>query len=118
MKNKLNTLYIYIKLFGFDPIVFLNTSKSIYFYLRDFYILNKQKGNNKLFSFGRIFPILDERFQESGSMKGHYFHQDIEIARKVYINNPIRHIDIGSRTDGFVAHVEVFREIEIIDIRE
>ncbi len=27
-------------------------------------------------------------------------------------------MDVGSRTDGFVAHVAVFREIEILDIRE
>jgi hypothetical protein len=30
---------------------------------------------------------------------------------------PIRHIDIGSRVDGFVAHVASFREIEVLDIR-
>jgi len=34
------------------------------------------------------------------------------------MNSPERHLDIGSRTDGFVAHVAVFREIEVIDIRE
>jgi SAM-dependent methyltransferase len=50
-------------------------------------------------------------------MKGHYFHQDLLIAKKIFLNNPIKHIDIGSRTDGFVAHVAVFREIEIFDIR-
>jgi SAM-dependent methyltransferase len=51
-------------------------------------------------------------------MSGHYFHQDIHVARKIFLNKPIRHLDIGSRTDGFVAHVSVYREIEIIDIRE
>ncbi|NTV83428.1 MAG: DUF268 domain-containing protein [Bacteroidales bacterium] len=50
-------------------------------------------------------------------MKGHYFHQDLLVARKIFEYNPVRHIDIGSRTDGFVAHVAVFREIEIFDIR-
>ena len=28
-----------------------------------------------------------------------------------------RHVDIGSRLDGFVAHVASFREIEVLDIR-
>ncbi|MBC7886422.1 MAG: DUF268 domain-containing protein [Ferruginibacter sp.] len=51
-------------------------------------------------------------------MAGHYFHQDLFVARKIFNNNPVRHIDIGSRTDGFVAHVAVFRKIEIIDIRD
>jgi SAM-dependent methyltransferase len=50
-------------------------------------------------------------------MRGHYFHQDLLIAREIYKNNPVKHIDIGSRIDGFVAHVAVFREIEIFDIR-
>jgi SAM-dependent methyltransferase len=39
------------------------------------------------------------------------------VAKRIYQNQPVRHVDIGSRTDGFVAHVAVFREIEIIDIR-
>jgi len=64
-----------------------------------------------------MYPILDERFKTSGTMSGHYFHQDLYVARQIFFNKPKRHIDIGSRTDGFVAHVAVFREIEIIDIR-
>lgn len=51
-------------------------------------------------------------------MSGQYFHQDLFVARKIYNNNPVRHFDIGSRTDGFVAHVAVFRKIEIADIRK
>ncbi|MGK0230857.1 MAG: SAM-dependent methyltransferase, partial [Gammaproteobacteria bacterium] len=31
--------------------------------------------------------------------------------------NPQRHIDIGSRIDGFVAHVASYRKIEVFDIR-
>lgn len=30
----------------------------------------------------------------------------------------MRHIDIGSRIDGFIAHVASYREIEVVDIRE
>ena len=51
-------------------------------------------------------------------MRGHYFHQDLLVARGIYEADPRRHIDIGSRTDGFVAHVAVFRGIEILDIRQ
>jgi SAM-dependent methyltransferase len=51
-------------------------------------------------------------------MSGHYFHQDLFVARKIFEEKPDRHVDIGSRTDGFVAHVAVFREIEVLDIRE
>jgi len=51
-------------------------------------------------------------------MSGHYFHQDLLVARKLFNANPQRHVDIGSRTDGFVAHAAAFREIEVFDIRE
>jgi hypothetical protein len=36
---------------------------------------------------------------------------------KIFERNPSRHIDVGSRVDGFVAHVACFREIEVYDIR-
>jgi hypothetical protein len=49
--------------------------------------------------------------------RGHYFHQDLFVAQRIYINNPVKHVDIGSRIDGFVTHVASFREIEIFDIR-
>jgi SAM-dependent methyltransferase len=35
----------------------------------------------------------------------------------IYQAKPVRHVDIGSRFDGFVAHVASYREIEVIDIR-
>lgn len=62
--------------------------------------------------------ILDDFFDQAGTAKGHYFHQDLLVASLIYQNNPTRHIDIGSRIDGFVAHVATFRPIEILDVRK
>ncbi len=87
-------------------------------FVRDFFRLKKQRGDDRLFPFGPLNPITFERNDESGTMSGHYFHQDLLVARKILQANPQKHVDIGSRTDGFVAHVAVFREIEILDIRE
>ncbi|NBP65341.1 MAG: DUF268 domain-containing protein, partial [Bacteroidetes bacterium] len=39
------------------------------------------------------------------------------IARKIHEVAPQKHVDIGSRTDGFIAHVASFRTIELLDIR-
>ncbi|MBT3621750.1 MAG: DUF268 domain-containing protein [Flavobacteriales bacterium] len=50
-------------------------------------------------------------------MSGHYFHQDLHIAKRIYNNNPKKHLDIGSRIDGFIAHLAVFRKVEVLDIR-
>lgn len=105
------------KLFGIDLVAFKNAIRGIPFYRSDYSKLKKQRGDDKTFSFAKKHPILGERFTESGTMSGHYFHQDLLVAKKIFLNNPKKHVDIGSRTDGFVAHVAVFREIEIIDIR-
>src|ERR1035437_3391551 len=102
---------------GLDLSIAFNAIRGIKVYLRDYSTFKKQKGTDTLFPFGKFWPVFGDRYTKSGTMKGHYFHQDLYVARKIFNNNPVRHIDIGSRTDGFVAHVAVFREIEIIDIR-
>jgi hypothetical protein len=53
----------------------------------------------------------------AGVARGAYFHQDLWAARKVFERQPVKHVDIGSRIDGFVTHCLTFREIEVIDIR-
>ena len=55
---------------------------------------------------------------EAGVAKGHYFNQDFAGSKFYFTDNPERHIDIGSRIDGFVAHVAAFRSIEVMDIRK
>lgn len=117
MKNKLKNIYSISKLFGFDPLRFLNTIRGIPWYFRNLSELKRQKGNDTEFLLGNKYPILDEHNLSSGTISGQYFHQDLLVARRIYENRPKRHVDIGSRIDGFVAHVAVFREIEIIDIR-
>jgi SAM-dependent methyltransferase len=92
--------------------------RGMWFYYNDYYKIKKQKGEDSKFYFGRKYPIIKDRFSQSGVMNGHYFHQDLYVARRIFTNNPVRHLDIGSRTDGFVAHVAVFRKIEIMDIRD
>lgn len=64
-----------------------------------------------------IYPIWSDLSDNAGTNKGHYFHQDLLVANLISQANPIRHIDVGSRVDGFVAHVAAFREIEVLDIR-
>ena len=39
------------------------------------------------------------------------------VAQEIFIEKPIKHVDIGSRIDGFITHVASYREIEVIDIR-
>lgn len=69
------------------------------------------------FPIAKINPYPHEKKQQSGTARGHYFHQDLLVARMIHDRNPSRHVDVGSRVDGFVAHVASYREIEVIDIR-
>src|ERR671924_1184311 len=66
---------------------------------------------------GYLFPILTDFNDEAGIVKGHYFHQDLWAARKIFMTRPAEHIDVGSRLDGFVAHVLTFVPVTAIDIR-
>jgi SAM-dependent methyltransferase len=118
MKKVLLRIYSILKVFGVDPRTFMNAVRGLPFYLRDKAALKKQKGADTTFVFGKNFLVLADRFAQSGTMSGHYFHQDLLVAKKIFKANPIKHVDIGSRIDGFVAHVAVFREIEVLDIRE
>lgn len=67
-------------------------------------------------AWGRELPILTEWNESSGHLGG-YFHQDLAVARWIHHAAPRRHIDIGSRIDGFVGNLAVFRPVEVIDIR-
>jgi hypothetical protein len=71
----------------------------------------------KDFAYGQLTPITHEFLESAGVTDGHYFHQDLMVAQEIFDRNPLKHVDIGSRIDGFVAHVASFREIEVIDIR-
>ncbi len=93
--------------------------KGLPFYLRSYFEIKRQARQGAAeFPFGKSYPCLDERFQQSGVASGHYFHQDLLVANKIFKNNPAKHVDIGSRVDGLVAHLASFREIEVFDIRK
>ena len=64
-----------------------------------------------------IWPILGDHKNNSGSYDLQYFYQDLLVASYIFKANPTKHLDIGSRIDGFVAHVASYREIEVFDIR-
>jgi len=63
------------------------------------------------------YPIWSDYRKQAGSSSGDYFHQDLLVASFIYENKPQKHIDVGSRIDGFVAHVAAFRKIQVLDIR-
>ena len=118
MKRILISVYSFLVIFGIDPRKTIYSMRGLPHFFRNLSLLKKQKKFAvKEFPFGKSYYGLDDRFSESGGANGHYFHQDLLVARRIHYNNPSIHVDVGSRIDGFVAHVASFRPIEVFDIR-
>ena len=105
-----------LKIFGFDAKKTKRAVRGVGAFVRDYREWRKCSDSSE-FPLGAMYPCLEDRNTNAGDAGGQYFHQDLMVARRVYEANPRRHIDIGSRIDGFVAHVAVFRHIEVLDIR-
>lgn len=120
MINKLSkTVFGLLRLFGVDITTMWASLSGLPRFLGDYRRFKTQlKENDHGFPIRRILPILNEHSKDAGVASGMYFHQDLHVARRVFKNNPKRHIDVGSLVAGFVAHVAAFREIEVVDIRQ
>lgn len=64
-----------------------------------------------------LYPCVGEQTEDAGNARGHYFLQDLWAAQHVARLMPHLHVDVGSLTTGFVAHVASFTKVEYIDIR-
>lgn len=98
--------------FGLDPLQFLEALRGLPVYCRDWVAF--RKGYSGLM---KCMPCLHDRFQEGGATKSEYFWQDLLVAQAIHAAKPAKHVDIGSRVDGFVTHVASFRELEVFDVR-
>jgi len=98
--------------FGFDPLLFIRSLRGFPKFLADFLLFRKIHSGSLV-----LAPCLHDRYEESGATGNEYFWQDLIVARWICEAAPAKHVDIGSRVDGFVAHVASFRDIEVFDIR-
>jgi len=110
--------WYWLRAFGCDGATLLLGLRGVTPYFRDYISLCRQfKGLQKGWPIRPSMPCLHDRYAQSGMASGHYFHQDLLVAKRVYERKPRRHVDVGSSVAGFVAHVAVFRKIEVLDIR-
>src|SRR5688500_3252798 len=90
MKRILTLRFLGINLkTGFDNI------RGLRFFLKDLTSFKRQLGDDKQFPIEEWFPVLNERYAEGGVMSGHYFHQDLLVAKRIFQNKPAKHVDIG-----------------------
>ena len=98
--------------FGIDLIKMMRSVQGLPRYIRDLFRFRAGYAGHI-----ELVPCLHDWHEEGGATKNEYFWQDLVVARKIFTAKPEKHVDIGSRVDGFVAHVASFREIEVFDIR-
>lgn len=106
-----------LRFLGCDAAVLRANLRALPRYRREYRELRRQLHGRTDFPFGKRYPMLHDRTDESGMASGAYFHQDLLVARRIHQRNPAKHVDVGSRVDGFVAHVASFRRIEVLDVR-
>lgn len=65
-----------------------------------------------------IWPIINDKYALAGSLNN-YFWQDLWAAKLVISSKIKNHFDIGSRLDGFIAHLLASDiNVTMIDVRE
>lgn len=111
-------LYYWLLAFGIDMRRFIPALIGLPSVLREYRALKKQnKAIGSKWKLRFTMPVIEDRYSSAGKVSGHYFHQDLLVARRIFQRKPVKHVDVGSRIDGFVAHVAAFRPIEVFDIR-
>lgn len=105
---------LWLKTLGINPKRSLEALRGLPRYLKDQREFRAALGSD--FAWANSFPVLDEWNASSGEPST-YFQQDLLVARWIYEAKPRCHIDVGSRVDGFVGSLAVFREVEVLDIR-
>jgi len=108
---------IFVSKFSIHPQNFIRKAKSALHYFSDLRKFQRAGGFSGVFSKGALFPCLYDWDDSAGVATGDYFNQDLYIAQRIFNNHPKTHIDVGSRFDGFVAHIASFMPIEVLDIR-
>lgn len=118
MRRLLARLVLYLRLLGIDMHRLRASIANFPRFVRD---LRTYQHSEPEASFAvrlnELRPMLHDFEQVAGEARGHYFHQDLWAARKIFEARPVEHLDIGSRIDGFVAHLLCFMPVRVVDIR-
>jgi len=120
LKAKSSPFLTLMALYGIDIRKSIEALRSTPRFVSDFYRYRSGLSPQDTFwpRWNKIYPVLSDFHAPAGSVTYHYFYQDLWAARKIFQRRPLQHIDIGSRLDGFVAHLLTFMPVIQIDIRQ
>jgi hypothetical protein len=102
-----------LRQFGIEPLRAIQSLRGIHKYLIDIFKFLKKSRYSRI----SLSPILGDFHDNAGLATGHYFWQDLICAKWINDANPKAHFDVGSRVDGFIAHLLSFRDVTLLDIR-
>lgn len=118
MKKILSKCYSVFCYLLFDPIGKIQQYIALPVFIKNLYVYTSlNKPNGIPLHFGDLYITTADKFRKAGTANGHYFFQDIWAATKIYEAGIKYHTDIGSRIDGFVAHLLPFCKVQYVDIR-
>lgn len=119
MKHSLKKIYFFILKLGFDPLKLLYSIKSFIPFFVNYLRFRKMSKSHSSFNKISINAQLFDLHSDAGDVKTHYFWQDLIVAKKINDLGIKLHNDIGSRIDGFIAHLASSNIIvNIFDIRK
>jgi len=119
MRRFLISVHRFMSTFLVDPIRLWANYTALPVFVRNYWLYKKLSRGKTSFSTRDSswhFTTYD-RFLPAGSIHHHYFFQDLWAACEIVQQKVTHHTDIGSRLDGFVAHLLPFCQVNYVDIR-
>jgi hypothetical protein len=118
MKTFLRMIYENSTTLGIDPILLIRRWQGLPIFFKNLRIYNKRQRDDRFpVKWHNFYYTSYDRYQAAGYVLGHYFWQDLWAARNIYEKKIVEHIDVGSRIDGFIAHIVPFCKVTYIDLR-
>ena len=107
----------FLEMHGVNPLLFFASLLKLPRFVKERNRFAKSACADFPLKFSNLMPVLKDYSDSAGILKGHYVHQDLWAAKKIYQANPQRHIDVGSRIDGFITSLLAHRVVEVVDVR-
>lgn len=118
IKKVLHKFYFLFSNIFFDPWDMIKRWNGLFYFIRNSFAYSR-KNNNITFKifFHNLYYRSYDRYASAGMIPTHYFLQDIWTAKCLHSQNMKHVIDIGSRLDGYIAHLLIFCKVTYVDIR-
>lgn len=101
-----------------DPAVALQHWKGLSSYCRNALQWSRLNGDPRFrIALDQLHYATYDKYSPGGTATGQYFFQDLWAAQRLHELSVREHVDVGSRVDGFVAHVLTFARVIYVDIR-